>query len=88
MPDYLALVRGWLASMGVPIDYISSITNNLAGNDIVAVATRLALVGVLAAVLKSFISKWQNRIYEGAFIAVLPDLTNESSLPYCIHPVY
>jgi hypothetical protein len=65
MPDYLAIVRDGLASMGVPIDYISSITKNLASNDIVAVATRLALVGVLAAVLKSFISKWQNLIYEG-----------------------
>jgi hypothetical protein len=73
MPEYLALVRDGLNSMGVPVEYISSITNNLAGNDIVAVATRLALVGVLAAVLKSFISKWQNRIYEGTFIPVKPD---------------
>jgi len=72
MPDYLALVRDGLTSMGAPVDYISSITKNLAGNDIVAVATRLALVGVLAAVLKSFISKWQNRIYEGKLIAILP----------------
>jgi hypothetical protein len=62
MPDYLAVVRDGLASMGVPINYISSITKNLAGNDIVAVATRLALVGVLAAVLKSSLVNWQNKI--------------------------
>jgi hypothetical protein len=65
MTDYLTLVREGLTSMGFPIDYVSSITRNLAGNDIVAVATRLALVGVLAAVLRSFISQWQNRIIEG-----------------------
>jgi hypothetical protein len=65
MPDYLTFVRDGLGSVGLPIDYISSITRNLASNDIVAVATRLALVGVLAAVLKSFISKWQRRLVEG-----------------------
>jgi hypothetical protein len=62
MPDYLAFVRDGLTSIGVPVHYISSITKNLAGNDIVAVATRLALVGVLAAVLKSSLVKWQNKV--------------------------
>lgn len=53
--------------MGVPIEYLTSIVRNLAGNDIVGVATRLALVGVLAAVLKTFISQWQHRFIEGKF---------------------
>jgi len=88
MPDHLALVRDGLISMGLPIHYISSITKNIAGNDIVAVATRLALVGVLAAVLKSFISKWQNRFYEGTSMAILPGSTDKSSLPYRIYLIH
>lgn len=64
MNDNLTNVRQGLLAMGVPIDYVTTLTRNLAGNDIVAVATRLALVGVLAAVLRSLISKWQNRLFE------------------------
>jgi hypothetical protein len=65
MSDYLSLIKDGMSRMGIPSEYISSLTRNLAGNDIVAIAIRLALVGVIAAYLKYFIVKWQNQLLEG-----------------------
>ena len=90
MANYLTIVRDGLTSMGFPINLVVSITRNLADNDILAVATRLAVVGVLAAVLRTFISKWQNRIVEGMPPASEYHKTyaDFSLIPNCIHLIH
>jgi hypothetical protein len=90
MTDYLAAIRQGLVAMGVPVDFVASLTRNLAGNDIVAVATRLALVGVLAAVLRSSLTKWQNRLFESKSCPT-PKRDKPlmiSPLPYRLYPIY
>ena len=90
MANYLTIVRDGLTSMGFPINLVVSITRNLADNDILAVATRLAVVGVLAAVLRTFISKWQARIVEGMPPASEYHKTyaDFSLISHCIHPIH
>jgi hypothetical protein len=65
MTNYTSLIRAQLTNHGYPADILSFLPRLLKGDEMVAMAMRLAMVGALAALLRSAFYRWHSRLADG-----------------------
>lgn len=56
MTDYVSLIRGYVEAMGWPSQVIDSVMRHVKGDDIVGMGIRLALIGLMASLVRTLVS--------------------------------